>query len=137
MQNKHLSFAFSSATGHFGSLNRRKSISEEETANVKHKGNKKRPSIGTGGTEDEGQMKIQKKRKKTTKRVKCSNWSESYSSVDSVYIFLQFHIQIICSNTLSLVPLHASSMKHYGQIRMGNIHIFFFLNLFKYLIGYL
>lgn len=37
MQNKHLSFAFSCVTDYFGSLNRRKSISEEETANVNTK----------------------------------------------------------------------------------------------------
>lgn len=63
MQNKHLSFAFSCVTDYFGSLNRRKSISEEETANVNTKATKGARLLGQAGgrTEDEGQMKIQKK----------------------------------------------------------------------------
>lgn len=68
MQNKHLSFAFSCVTDYFGSLNRNKSISEEETANVntttKSACNKKRPSIATGGRKDRGRGANENTKKK-------------------------------------------------------------------------
>lgn len=54
MQNKHLSFAFSYATGHFGSLNRRKSISEEETANVNTKVTKSARLLAQAGQRTRG-----------------------------------------------------------------------------------